>query len=457
MKMNVFPALRSWVLRLMLILLAGSLLVLCWRFGEQRGRSRTRLIHQAGTAPGMPQPPEESAVPESASGQDPVTPASTAALLETTLQRIKLTPQGAGFLTRLAEARLIRELSETGTPQLQALVEALLEEGSRDAEEMAGRILGPVLLARDPASVWAWIRDGAGTGSAARIRFLSGTGGVFEAWAKRDPAAALAAWHTEARPLVAAGKLEGKGFESIFKSWAASRPAAALEAAEQLTDPALRKSAAEGLGASLGTLFGNAPPTWPEDAEATINRILAFSGEKAPEGLKALVKGRLSHETPVEAAAWADQLRMSPEQKILFSKTLADSWMETDPAAAAGWYLSRLPAGDSAARSQALERSIRKWTQVDDNARLREIAAAAHTPPDLAAASEWLIAQGLGTSSQGAMTALARAWGQAREPEAAVAWARALPDEAVRAQAMAAVTEEIRQRFPNDWPRLTQP
>ena len=79
------------------------------------------------------------------------------------------------------------------------------------------------------------------------------------------------------------------------------------------------------------------------------------------------------------------------------------------------------------------------------------------TPVDLTAASEWLIAQGLGTHSQAAMATLACAWGQAGEPEAALAWVKAVPDESAQSQALEVVMDEIRQRFPNDWQRLTGP
>lgn len=452
MKKITFPALLSWLSGLGLIFIAVALLVLCWSFGEQAGRAKIRARYPSASS-GMTPQRETGPRLEPGPVVNGVTPATRAALLETTLQRLGEIPAGRGFSTRLEEARLIKDLAQISTPQLQALVDALLEEGSTEAEEMAGRLLGPVLLVRDPAAVWAWIRDGAGSGSEGRIRFLSGTGGVFEAWAKRDPAAAIAAWRQEAQPLVQSGKLDGKGFWGIFKAWGESNPSAALEAAVQVTDPVMRESAAAGIAASLGKLFENEPGNWPPDADGIINRVLAFSGEKAGKGLQGLVKGRLRFQSPLEVAAWADQLQVSPGQKGMFEKALVDPWMETDPAAAASWYLGRIPAEDNAARSQALERSITGWTRVDDNSRVREIAAV----PDLAAASDWLIAQGLGTTSQGAMTALARAWGQVREPEAAVAWARALPEEDARTQAMAAVTEEIRQRFPNDWPRYTQP
>ncbi len=437
----------------MLITMAACLLGLLWYAGEHLGKSRARLRSQPAATSAISRPLETGPSLNSGPATGEVTPASTSALLETTLQRLREIPEGRGFLTRLEEARLIRDLSRSTVPQLQALVDALLDEGSAGAEEMAGRLLGPVLLARDPGAVWAWIRDGAGTGGEGRIRFLSGTGAVFAAWAKRDPAAALAAWNREAVPLVRAGKLDGNGLGGIFGSWAEIHPAEALEAADQLMDPVMRESAVLGIAGRLGKLFENDPATWPPDADALINRILAVSGEKAARGLQDLVKGRLQYQPAGEVATWADQIQMSPAQKTIFNKALADPWMETDPAAAAEWYLNRFPAGDSAGRSGALERAIRKWTHVEDDIRLREITPA----PDLAAASDWLIAQGLDASSQGAMATLARAWGQAREPEAAVAWAMALPDETARTRAMAAVTEEIRQRYPNDWPRYVKP
>ncbi|RYD37727.1 MAG: hypothetical protein EOP86_02760 [Verrucomicrobiaceae bacterium] len=433
----------------------AGLMVLFWCFGHWLGQTWTHARSHSGAVGGLPFPAGTESGPalESTAVTDAVTPASTAALLESTLLNLRKLPRGRGFLARLAEARLITDLARLGTPRLLALVDALLEEGGSDAEEMAGRLLGPVLLARDPAGVWLWLRDGAGTGGETRLRFLSGTGAVFGAWAARDPAAALAAWDREAMPLVRSGKLDGAGFAAIFRSWGASRPEAALEAARQISDPAMRASAVEGLAASLGKMFENEPSSWPPDAAELINRVLAFSGDKASAGLTNLVKGRLRYEEPREVAAWADRLEMSPEQKTILSKAVADQWMTKDPPAAADWYLSRFLEEDSNAKAQALERIIRKWTRVDDNSRIRGNTFA----PDPAAASDWLNAQGIGPASQDAMTALARAWGQAREPEAAVAWARALPDEAARARAMEAVTEEIRQRFPNDWTRFVQP
>jgi hypothetical protein len=125
--------------------------------------------------------------------------------------------------------------------------------------------------------------------------------------------------------------------------------------------------------------------------------------------------------------------------------------MSSAPAAAASWYVDRVTARDPEGRTKAIERCMQKWTSVGD----QRIERDNRRPPDLAAASDWLIAQGLNAQSQTAMATLARAWAEAREPAAALAWAQALPDETARNAAIQTVNQEIRQRFPNDWQRLT--
>lgn len=163
------------------------------------------------------------------------------------------------------------------------------------------------------------------------------------------------------------------------------------------------------------------------------------------------MRARLARQSPQEAAAWADTLTATPEQRVFIDKTIADPWMSRDPAAAASWFVDRVTARDPEGRAKALERCMQKWTSAGDQSIERDN----RRPPDLAAASDWLIAQGLNAQSQTAMAALARAWAEAREPAAALAWAQALPEETARNAAIQTVSQEIRQRFPNDWQRLT--
>lgn len=359
-----------------------------------------------------------------------------------------------GFLSRINEARRLKDFGQASTPQLLALLDALLAQGTPAAEELADQVLRGVLGQRDPALAWTRLRDDAAAGRKTSSRAIPGASELFRLWAKRDPVEALAAWHRDAPSLIQSGKMERESFGAISSSWAISDPASALDAVEQINDPMLRGIAAESAIGAISLYLKGDPATWPEGADLLANRPLALAGEKVRIGWGRIIEASLKYQLPAETVAWADQLKASPDQRISMDKVMADAWMSRDALAAADWYVERAAGRNEAARDQALERAIRKWTKVDEE---HGYMGEPGTPVDLTAASEWLIAQGLGTHSQAAMATLARARGQASEPERALAWVKAVPDESARSQALEVVMDEIRQRFPNDWQRLTGP
>lgn len=435
----------------------AALMILTWWTAREAGKflANRSVASASGSSAPASTPSSAAGAGTPAAVPETVTPEETDALLKSTLEGFRdyqKIPANT-FTGHWRRARLVSSLTNLSTTKLLALVDALMAEGSREAEEMAGRLLGPVLTSRDPARIWAWLRDGANADKPNYVRFLSGTGSIFSEWAKRDPQAALAAWNADAQSFVREDKVNPSTIVEIYRSWGENSPDAALSAVEKITDPADRLRFAEAAGWSLQKLFEGAPDTWPPDADTLVNRMLTLTGDKAAAGMERILRARLVQQTPQETAAWADSLASTPKQRALIDQGLADSWMPLDPAAAADWYVDRVSTRNAGLRGEALDRTIRHWTRAGDNNAARD----SQSPPDLAAASQWLIAQGLNFQSQSAMATLAQAWGEAREPEAALAWARALPDPTARAEALQTVTQEIRQRFPNDWQRLTQP
>lgn len=456
MNSHPFPNRRPAPSITLIVTVMAALMILTWWAAREAGKflaARSRSSASGMTAPSSAAAGGAGKI-QAASAGETATPEETEALLKTTLEAFRdyeNVPSNT-FNGHWRRARLVSKLAGLSTPKLLSLADALMAEGSREAEEMAGRLLGPILTPRDPARIWSWLRDGAAANKPNYVRFLSGTGSIFSEWAKRDPQAALAAWQADVQPLVREGKVSAGALGGIYQSWAETDPAAAFSALEKISNPAERQQLAQAAASSLQSLFQGEASTWPSNADTLINRMLSLTGNQTPAGMESIMRARLARQTPQETAAWADTLSATPEQRALIDQTLADPWMSRDPASAANWYVDRVTARDPALRGEALERSIRHWTKAGD----QHVERYSQPPPDLAAASEWLIAQGLNTQSQAAMSTLARAWVEAREPEAALAWAQALPDPTARAEALQTVTQEIRQRFPNDWQRLTQ-
>ena len=189
-----------------------------------------------------------------------------------------------GFLSRINEARRLKDLGQASTPQLLALLDALLAQGTPAAEELADQVLRGVLGQCDPALAWTRLRDDAAAGRTTSSRAMAGASELFRLWAKRDPVEALAAWHRDALSLIQSGKMERESFGAILSSWAISDPASALDAVGQINDPMLRGIAAESAIGAISLYLKGDPATWPEDADLLANRPLALAGEKVRIG-----------------------------------------------------------------------------------------------------------------------------------------------------------------------------
>jgi len=238
---------------------------------------------------------------------------------------------------------------------------------------------------------------------------LATTEGVLAAWAARDPEAVIG-WSTKlggAAPAECRQSLLG----SIFKTLASRDLAKAFFHLEHMQSSNERAQALRGV---LETV-----QTQPER-----ERILSLAGGLKDEELRtqtrrAVVENWTRH--AAAAAAWVEKSEPAWERPLLMD-TLGLTWMQSDPAAAAAWWLAHEPGRDT------LVKIINVWSQKD---------------PD--AAGAWLDAQPPGPQSDAARMTFARQVASL-DSAGALTWAATISDESMRESTISHIYEKWRDR-----------
>jgi hypothetical protein len=273
---------KPWRGRVLILTGFAVLMELCWWAGREAGkhyatdssaRETAGLSSRTGPLGGV-----RSKAPgnKSSDGGQPVTAEATAVLMKNALLRQKKNRDFPvySFTRCLHHARLLKDLSELSVTQQLALIEALRKDDSPEPRELADCLMS-VLAVREPVRLWHWVRNGAAAGNPALADYPF-TVSIFSQWASRDARPALNAWNAEVQPLVQAGKMSAFGLGEIYRCLMLTEPEATVTALENLSDPATRQMFCQSASLNMGKLFEGEMTSWPHDADALVNRMLAL-------------------------------------------------------------------------------------------------------------------------------------------------------------------------------------
>ena len=274
------------------------------------------------------------------------------------------------------------------------MIEAL-EKISAVPDESARVLLYKYLLSHwaesDPFAALRYAQD-----SLPEQHRVAACEGVLNAWAARNPEAVLG-WNQKAGALATPPARESL-MAQVFKTLASRDLPEAFRWLERTPDLNDRSQALRGILETVQTDDGR-------------TRVLQVIDQCADEELRvqarrAVVEHWARH-TPLAAAAWVDAAEPAWQRTRLMD-SLGFTWLQSDPAAAADWWVSRAPGPDT------LVKIINVWAQQDPNA-----------------AGEWLTAQPAGPGSDTARMTFARQVADL-DPESALRWAETVSDAAQR-------------------------
>ena len=238
------------------------------------------------------------------------------------------------------------------------------------------------------------------------------TEGVLTAWAARDPEGVLG-WNSKSGGTTTVPPMSDSLLAAVFKGLASRDLARTFEYLKAMDNGPARAQALRGILDTLRT---------PEDRERLLARVALQEPELRIQSRRAVVESWARRE-PEQAAEWIGKVEPAWERPRLMD-SLGFTWLQSNPAAAAAWWIAREPGPDT------LVKVINVWSQRDPNE-----------------AGRWLATQPPGPQSDTARMTFARQVADL-DPESALQWASTVTDEAMRRAATEHILTTWRARDP---------
>ncbi|MES2709443.1 MAG: hypothetical protein V4726_22785 [Verrucomicrobiota bacterium] len=279
--------------------------------------------------------------------------------------------------------------------------------------------------------------------------------GALEAWARRDPAAALEAVKDDPSLKIKNGVMDSDTsvFRTVFATWAGRDRRAALQA---LADFGAAKRGHEAILARNGFMEGALPDAvkfpeqWAADRDALAGEILQLPEARERRNIlgslaevyQEQITGSADHRTLLDAGRkevgeWLGKLPLNEELHAALLRQLAqrDGTDREEAPEAYAWLWKEVP---DSQRAETLDYIVRHWA---------EEAPWSARDPD--ACGRWLNSLGpLGPEYAAALKSFAEV-AAVRDPVAGLAWAGQIADPIPKKEAMKSVTELIRKQWPD--------
>lgn len=315
----------------------------------------------------------------------------------------------------LGEAKAFAVIEALSLSQLPAaFAEAVAQPRTSSGDRLIDIILNR--WARlDPAAAVAACAE---TFHSERERFLQRARMPLYYLARKDPAAAFAAWQAHWASLDE-GYDDSTEFElgNVFQAWAKQDSDAAFDAYSSTSLGEAANYAIRGI--ISGTPSGQ--------RDAMLGR-LEKAGDVAmlAEARKTIVSRMARAGSVEDAIAWLDSLEIDPNARAPLEEELAEKWFHSDQEAAAAWLLEH---SDDTNRPNRLKELARDWADWEPNA-----------------AGEWLglMVEQHGAEADPAIAMFAQSIAE-KDPGAALEWLGIISDAGERRQAA--------ERLGKDWAR----
>lgn len=359
----------------------------------------------------------------------PVTTTATGSALEgmaaahqpgAAAQAAKATPQSIADLITAAAGELRGGAqSISATARALALLTQIPAENSLEALVLAGGIgdaAARSLLYKYLLGHWAesdpWRALQYAANELPGEHRLAASEGILSAWAARDPEAVLG-WQSKGGGMAGVPMRESL-MAGLFKSLASRDLAKAFRYLDNVQSHNERAQALRGVLETVHTPAGR-------------ERVLAAADSLKDQELRTQARRAVvenwARQNPDVAASWVEKAEPAWERPRLMD-SLGLTWMQSDPAAAAAWWIAREPGPDT------LVKIINVWSQEDPNA-----------------AGDWLRAQPAGPQSDAARMTFARQVADL-DPASALTWAATVSDESMRRSTSEHILHNWRARDP---------
>jgi len=237
--------------------------------------------------------------------------------------------------------------------------------------------------------------------------------GVLAAWAARDPEAVIG-WNRKESGGMAPAPVRESLLAVIFKSLASRDLAKAFQNLGRVDSLNERAQALRGILDTVQTA---------KDRERILVAAAGLEDQELRTQTRRAVVESWGRHDPKAAAAWVQSAEPAWERPRLMD-TLGLTWLQSDPAAAATWWLAQELGPNT------LVKIVNVWSQKDTNA-----------------AGQWLNSQPAGPQSDIARMTFARQVAD-RDAESALHWAATVTDETMRRTASEHILQNWRAREP---------
>ena len=294
-------------------------------------------------------------------------------------QHVSAVNAALGFLTRI------------GTEQMSVALARIAEVPDASARPLLYKYLLSYWAEKNPSAALAFARNEIPDEHRTMV-----CEGVLTAWAARNSESMLG-WKSKTGTL-AAPPVQDSLMATVFKTLASQDPDGAFQWLTRTESANGRAQALRGMMETVQT---------DEARQTMLKTISQVPDEEVRLQARRAVVEHWAQQDPEAAAAWVDAAQPAWERTRLMD-SLGFAWLQTNPAAAAEWWLQRAPGPDT------LVKIINIWAQENPNE-----------------AGNWLSKQPPGPQSDTARMTFARQVNDL-DPESALAWADTVSDAAMR-------------------------